>query len=471
MRQHAESPKLDVTVMTLVAAIAAAFGAFAILQPKFAVGAAMKRQVGSVETAFRRIYIAPQFVGMGAIVVVCLILLAAFVHSLIPAATSSELLDQFASFFVLQNLVWIVLLASILGGVIYTNAISWFVLGVSAIASSRRGQSAGWHQALNVCSSWDKGHPLLISSSEVERLANEVLRRLTLKMVSENFAAKPSHASNASAANIALFGCILEAVHYSQRWTTPKWGQFYASLDAINRNTKLFEPAEILKFKSAKQFSDQFRSQAVAELGSRREPVPTDSYLAAAEPIGLAWKRLANRGGSVLELAPSWTRFVGGRTFWLDLRLSHFPMLGDKSMRPQLIKLLARWKALPWATPDVFAQPFARRLGWLLLQEGAVQVLSDQKDVTFKDIGDVALTQIACLRIYHRVAEMVATDFSSEATAVGKQYPTAWDLFAAADFVLWDWATQQERRGKGEHWDGTKGWKWKLEDGKASAIS
>jgi hypothetical protein len=144
-------------------------------------------------------------------------------------------------------------------------------------------------------------------------------------------------------------------------------------------------------------------------------------------------------------------------------------MMNSEGMRPQLIKLLARWQTLPWAKAGLFVQPFAKKQGWLLLQETALHVST--RDVTFWSVGDVQLTRIACLRIFRRVSAKVRERHSPEARDVDAKYPSEWDLFAGADFALWDWASEREAIGRNDKWDAAKAWRWKLEDGRASKTS
>lgn len=142
----------------------------------------------------------------------------------------------------------------------------------------------------------------------------------------------------------------------------------------------------------------------------------------------------------------------------------------SEGMRPQLIKLLARWQTLR-SEAGVFVQPFSKRLGWLLLQETALRVLPAQKDVTFFDVGDVQLTRIACFRIFRSVERKVRARQSEEARNLDGLYPTQWDLFAAADFGLWSLANEMASKGRSEDWKYSEGWRWKFEDGRASKVS
>jgi hypothetical protein len=140
-------------------------------------------------------------------------------------------------------------------------------------------------------------------------------------------------------------------------------------------------------------------------------------------------------------------------------------------MRPQLIKLLARWETIPWIKTSVFVQPFAKKQSWLLLQESALRVFPEQKDVTYWSSGDMQLTRIACLEVFEQVKAKVRRRQSTEAKHIDQAYPGEWDLFAAADFSLWSLASEREAIARADNWDAKKGWRWKLENGRASKIS
>ena len=415
-----EKVSSDITVMTLVTAIVGAFGAFAIFQPKLAISAAMKRETGFVEPAFRMLYVIPQYLSALTIVGFCVLLVAAFIHSIRPDVFAhSHFLTNVGSFFILGNVVWIVFLAAVIGAIVQFNLLSWVLLIVSAVASflpipllrgafGRYGQSAGWLQAWSICRAWDKGQPLLLSRPEIERLGDSVLFRLANPALGSNdFAETPISATLDARANIALFGCILEATHYAQDWKAPSWSEFYAALAAIHDQTKMFDPSELQKLGFSNEFVEQFRARLVAEIKSRAQLCPPDNYLAAAGHLSTTWNALHRHAGSVLNLIPFWAPLLGGRLYWLDQRLKRLPMLNSEGMRPQLIKLLARWGTLPWAKAAVFVQPFAKRQGWLLLQENALRVFPVQNDVTFFDVGDVQLTRIACLKISREVEKKV----------------------------------------------------------------
>ena len=128
--------EIDVTVMTLVTAITAALGAFAIFQPKLAVSARMKRETGSVEPAFRVLYGIPQYLNAIVIAGFCLMLFAAFLHSIKPDFfAQNHFLTNVAAFFVVSNVLWILFLAAVTAALVRCNWLCWLLLGAGAVAS------------------------------------------------------------------------------------------------------------------------------------------------------------------------------------------------------------------------------------------------------------------------------------------------------------------------------------------------
>lgn len=477
-------PGMDITGITLIAAVGAAFGAFVVFREKFAIPAVMKRQTGSTEPAFWTLYVVPQWIGVALVASVCLSVLAAFIHFVNPSIFSqTKMLKAIAGFLVVQNIAWILVLAAVLGTFIQFNVLSLILIPTARFLSmlpiwklsgqfGPKGQSAGWIQAYVVCAGWDKGRPLLISEPDVKRLADQVLYKLSAPGdLSQNFAARPK-SSREAAGNIALLGCVLESVHYAQRWSTPKWSELFAALDTINDNVHLFDPAGLLKCASGTAFADQLRGELATEMAVRLQPVPEDNYLAAAGPLAECWEVLATQKGSLLSMIPFLAPVFGGRIYWLERKLRSFTMLDVDGMQPQLLKLLLRWELLKHAPkPGVFALPFSKRLGWHLLQHSVLRPFPDEKEITFLDPGAKTLTKIACMRIFRSTINKVRAKKSKEAIAIDSTYPKAWDLYAAVDFVLWSWASNEAKRGTAEKWIGSAGWSWKFESDRASRTS
>jgi hypothetical protein len=325
------------------------------------------------------------------------------------------------------------------------------------------GESLGWHQTNAVIEGPDKGQPLMIDDQAVERVAWAVLSRLSNNAGAGDFAAEPAHLSDPEKANILLFGCIMEAIHYGQGWPSPKWGDFYGALADIQRTTPMFDPQKLLGYSSGQAFFEDFRDKLEGTLKTRHQPSPPDRSLAAAGDVSRAWELLKKRAqGDLLKLAPSWSKYLGGPQAWLDYRLRSFPQLASVGMRPQLIKLLIRWKALG-PSPGVFAQPFAKGQAWLLFQEGALRALPETKEVTFNGKGHVPIVRLAALRVIRRVADLIQEGVSSEAKSVAADLGTDnWTRLERSDFTLWSWAREAANQAKGEIWDKTK-WRWKLD--------
>jgi hypothetical protein len=201
------------------------------------------------------------------------------------------------------------------------------------------------------------------------------------------------------------------------------------------------------------------------------ETVPDGEYFAVGSSLAKAWEILRSNGGSVIGMLPWYAGLLGTKLFWLRRSLSAFPLLDADGMRPQTIKLMARWGATPWVKAAAFLHPFAKIQGWLLLQESALTVLPEQKDVTFFGVGDIPIVRETCSRIYAHIAKNVREAMTAEAQMVAAKYSTEWDLAAAADFMLWSLAREEIKRGEADNWKASNGWRWKFSNGRATRIS
>jgi hypothetical protein len=282
----------------------------------------------------------------------------------------------------------------------------------------------------------------------------------------------PAKASGPAAANIALIGCIIEEAHSVNHWPKPtSWSNFYLALETIHESKGIFEPKTLANFASGRAFSQVVRDALATEMTAKSEAVPEGSYFAAASSLAKAWDILESHGGSVLDILPWYAGYFGTKAYWLNRRLSDFPLLQGDGMRPQMIKLLARWDAAPWIKRTDFLHPFSRDQAWLLLQESALRVFADQKDITFWGSGDVGIVNVACSRIFAHVALTAAEGLSADAKIVTGKYQADWDLTAAVDFALWNWARQEAKKGRDENWEASKGWRWKLNNGRVSRVA
>jgi len=381
-----------------------------------------------------------------------------------------------------DNIIWVLFSLGAVAAVIYWNVVSRILMGLARVVSvvpipglqnrfGPSGESLGWHQTAAVMEGPDKGQPLMLDANGIERVALGVLERLAHNAGAQDYAAEPRHLSESEKANIALFGCIMEANFYAQRWPSPSWAKFYASLAEVQRTTPMFCPDQLLAFQSGQAFFEVFRDRLDKVLTTHGQPSPPNRGLAAAGDISGAWEMLKKCAkGDLLRLMPWYAPLLGGRMAWLDRRLRKFPRLNDDGMRPQLIKLLVRWKTVSISS-GTFTQPFARRQTWLLLQEGALRAFPEMKEITFNAKSQVPIAKIAALRVIRRVVKLIEDGASSEAMAAASALgPDLWLRLEAADFVLWSWAQSEVRQAKEDHWDPTK-WQWKFQDNRVQRVA
>jgi len=469
----------SVTLTAVVTTVGTALAAFQLFQPKLAIARAIKRETGAVDNGFSWFYSVPQYIALAGVLVVWTILLFAVVHQMAPSSVPTyPWLQPVLALLALENLVPVLLAAAVMAGFIQLNILSWIFLLVGRLLSwlpfasgafGAEGRSAGWIQAWCICSAWDKGQPLLISDEQVERLGDELLRRISISNFDgPDFAPKPANATREAAANIALMGGILEEAHDVHRWDKPaSFKDFYAALADIRDANRMFEPNELMKYPSGESFAEVLRTELAKRMEAKEQPVPPGNYFAAASYIVKTWTLLHATDGSVLKKLPWYASAIGSKLYWLNRRLADFPLLRGGGMREQIIKLMTRWGATPWAKREGFFHPFSRSQAWLLLQEGVLTTFPEQKDVTFWASGDVGISKIACNRLYERVHRTAGNRESEIARNVSDRFPDYWDLTAAADFTLWSWAHEQSKEGLTKGW---KGWRWKIENGRASKV-
>ncbi len=157
-----------------------------------------------------------------------------------------------------------------------------------------------------------------------------------------------------------------------------------------------------------------------------------------------------------------------GRRGWISACVAS-PRLNDEGMRPQLIKLLVRWNALPMSS-GVFAQPFAKRQAWLLLQQGALRALPEMKEITFHSTGQAPIARIAALRVIWRVVALIEGGASAEALSAASMLGSSrWTRLEIADIVFWSWASADAKKATSENWN-TATWRWKLDDDRIQRL-
>jgi hypothetical protein len=471
-------------VTPLITAVVTALGAWKLFEPKLARIRAIRDEVGYLETGFILLYEIPQRILAFLSFAIVAILVVAFINSLIPSAISHYVPVKLARELTNPaNIIWTVFLMGAIGAIIYWNILTQILLWVSCLLAlsplkglrnrfGPRGYSIGWHQTASVCEGPDKGAPLLVRHVEIDRVAWDVLARLSSQADRPpNFAAEPSDLLPAEKANIALFGCIMESNFYANRWKSPDWAEFYQSLAEIQKKQPIFTPNELRKFGDGDAFFEVFRKRLESILIIKEQPAPPNQGLNAASDIAGAWALLNQKAqGNLLKIIPRWASLFGGKLFWRDRCLRSFPRLGGDGMRPQLIKLLVRWNVLPDVRSGIFVQPFAKRQAWLLLQEGALRALPEMKEVTFNGTGQVAIARIAARRVVRKVSDLIMAKGTTEArTVAAKVGDSAWNAEAAADFALWSWAGDALKAARDAHWD--KGeWRWKFDEGRVIRL-
>ncbi|WP_010189047.1 hypothetical protein [Sphingomonas sp. PAMC 26605] len=466
----------------IAAAVVTALGGYKLFEPKLERIRAVRNEIGSLEPGFRLFYQFPQLLLIFITSALFLDLLVVFFDTLHPGVMTAGRLSKFiAPALAPETTIWVIFAVPLVGGIAYWNFLPRFFMGLARLLSmlpikglqnrfGPNGESVGWHQTAAVVEGPDKGQPLMVDRDAVERVAWATLAKIG-QTKSRDYASEPNLPPDVKA-NVALFGCILEAVYYAQVWPRPEWSKFFAALADIELGPNpIFAPANLTSFPSGQAFFEALRDRLEAALKTQHQPCPPDRGLAAAADVVRTWNLLNEKAkGDVLGLVPAFARFFGGQAFWLDRRLRTFPRLDSLGMRPQLIKLLIRWKTIP-NSHGAFAQPFSKHQTWLLLQEGALRALPEQKEITFHSTGQVGIARIAALQVIKHVAKLIEQGDSKEALNAGTHLgQTAWERLEGADFTLWGWSNAASKDAAANGWSKTT-WHWKFEDGRVQRQS
>jgi len=466
----------------IITAVVTGFAAYRLFEPKLDKKRAIQNEVGRLEPAFFVHYVLPQYLMIVASTLAVLFLLLAFAHrlrpELVPGFIPVEIVSQVLA---MENIIWVIFSLGGIAAAIYWNVPSRMLLLLSRAISALpmpglqnrfgpSGDSIGWHQAAALIEGPDKGQPLLVDNTAMDHLASELLARMSRNQGHADYAAEPVGLSVTEKANLALFGCIMEANHHARGWPSPNWGAFYASLVDMQARDGTFSPDNITAFTRGEDFFESFRVGLEASLAALGQPTPPDTSLAAAGDIVETWRKLALRGrGSLLALTPWYASFTGGRVATLNRILGTFPRLDSDGMRPQLIKLLIRWNALVEGR-GTFAQPFSKRQAWLLVHKGVLRGLPELKEITFNSTGQVPTSSLAVRRLVERVAELIEKGASKEASDVAAKLGSRWARLQQADFELWQWSGEEIGAAKGQKWDKAT-WRWKYEDNRIQRQS
>jgi hypothetical protein len=174
-------------------------------------------------------------------------------------------------------------------------------------------------------------------------------------------------------------------------------------------------------------------------------------------------------------LAGGWRGLLLGPVQAVFGSARRFPRLSGDTMRPQFVKLLVRWEVVPSTDARIFVQPFSARLAWLLLHYGALNVLSDVKQLNFNGPVDRPMSRIAAAAIMDDVLSRVNHDRSRETQPLRDRFSTvpepakSWLIKQEVDTTMWRMAREVHHQGSGANWKGQE-WRWKFDRGTATRL-
>lgn len=222
-----------------------------------------------------------------------------------------------------------------------------------------------------------------------------------------------------------------------------------------------------------KSFGQDLRETVNPLLEARNQP---QIGLYVDQDVDSAFKILRTKfKGDASNLARGIPGYFLGSVQTLFRRAAKFPRLNDDGMRPQFVKLCIRWGVLLDANPRIFVQPFSANIAWLLLNFGALNVLSDIELVTFKGPIDRPASRIVAKAVIDEFVRQVETARSDEGRKIRDRYANLdepmrdWLLRQEADTTMWRVARELADEGVKRNWEGDD-WQWKLDRRQAFRV-
>ncbi|HKI15929.1 MAG TPA: hypothetical protein VKA12_13165 [Roseiarcus sp.] len=385
----------------------------------------------------------------------------------------------------IYRLGWVLVLAGALAGVVVTlDVFARIELFATSVISGlpirglegrfgTDGRSAGWVQAREFVRNGSNAWPLYLDNNGIDRVVASVHERMITEGAMGTDRASTPHGFPSIRGNIALFGCILEQAETDLKAPYRKWDLYYGAFDDVSQASNLFDPAVLLDNSNGNIFWQRLRAELNSALLARAEPSLTSAPV-AQEDVAKAFDLLKQRFHcDVTKLASRFPPFASP-AWGAYRRAEQFPRLSGDVMRPQFVKLLLRWEAIPFIGGESFTPAFSKTIAWYLLDNGAFKPLSDAKELVFQGPVNRKIARMAVAEVSSRVAAALAHLDPNAAPNLlpGLQTCTPerrrWMIEQEVDTTLWRQARASFQAAKAASWKDS--WRWKLDDDVARRL-
>jgi hypothetical protein len=228
--------------------------------------------------------------------------------------------------------------------------------------------NAGWQVEFE-----PKDAPIIsMQLPEAARVASTVVGELSTKQRSDRLALRPTNLNASVAANVLLFGHVIEEYCAESLHTSYSWSGFYQALSNIASQPN--SPLLPERVRNAPRSDALFAAiLSMNQFLPNGEEIPNDTALEAR--IQRAFQILRNnRDGDAANIARG---FCG--TDYSRILLNSKEFLDSLPMRRQFAKLFIIWGIKENATyPEIFEIPFSRGMFIMLADDGVIILPQDR---------------------------------------------------------------------------------------------
>jgi hypothetical protein len=343
--------------------------------------------------------------------------------------------------FLFRNSLWIAAIWIIISVVIYFNIVPRFLSTLIGVYPGMN-YKPGWINAKWHIKAAEDAKPVNVYEQEYKAVANNLVKALgRAEEFAGDRALRPKGITDEEAANIVLFGCVIEGTLHDLSFPL-NWNDFYNALgQAACTEGHPFSPESIKKFSNE---NTSFYRRLI-DLCQPDYQLPDEPSIASTVKSALDYLTNAH-DGSARSLAFSyWHKNTPSIKIALK-RAKKIPRLDGvehESMRTQFLKLAVGYGVWNGIDPGLFVFPFSSRIAAMFFNIRCLITRSDVKSVALvKDVQHlVAYTEKLIVdevqQILHNVSDdKIIADCYSLFECKPDEVPI-WKLSYEVDYLLW----------------------------------
>jgi hypothetical protein len=349
-------------------------------------------------------------------------------------------------------IVWLVI-----GAAMYTNALSWLIIGMRWIARATSNKPLQWDLAWHALRSFvdlnENAKPLIVDERAAISFADTIVGWLKTETAATNRASPPTVPAGVDArlfqqrlGNGLLIACVIEGAHSDLALGRRDWAPFYDAIGDFISESNLLSPTTINTQHSLVRYYGSIQKELNQRLVARgQQEIPDSAEL--KDRLKTTLTVLAEKYGGDVTTVNSGAAWSNDRSADASIgRARVFPALASEGIRVQFVKLAAVWGVWPDVPLSTFHFPFAKRIAAVLLDRGVILAPEDVKVLAFDHPRERRVEQAAENLVINHAIRLVENNSSEHekwlpAASLGTSGEAfRWWVAYELDYRLWDYA-------------------------------